>query len=356
MKNLIFLCVLIAFVFLVGSCRDTNPTNSKDTEDTSKVTEVEFHDINLGDMLFLIGTELSPDGSIIAISGIKKQNSSFSGVFDTKTGIELFEYESYAFPVNFSDDGSKLLFMGVKDTAVVINTHSGEILQKFSGVSTPRMLPDGSAVIFKYRNQDLKFGVYSVLDGKKIKDLTFTDIADSYWDFVGTRGSKRIILVKAYEDKNLTLSNVKIIEWDITTDTKVSEITIPNILYNELETGYTSDRSAVVLREPYTNSLNFFNTQTGVKINSVPIVLTSYRQSYGFSNDLTFATRKYDVDSKKLLPLATYNMSDLKSKQKLTMSSDSIDYTEYAYSNNSQFLAGFKTNNRKLDVRIWKLK
>ena len=49
-------------------------------------------------------------------------------------------------------------------------------------------------------------------------------------------------------------------------------------------------------------------------------------------------------------------MSDLKSKQKLTMSSDSIDYTEYAYSNNSQFLAGFKTNNRKLDVRIWKLK
>jgi len=347
--------------------------NSGDKKDVGSLSACEngttgdFLDINLGTG-YTYSTVLSPDGSMIAINGYRKSlSASFVGVYDTKTGTTMFELtqDSSAQAVNFSDDGTKLLIRWRSDSALVVNPLTGVVIQRFSDVNDARLLPDGSAIIGTKNSGNgggaltMKLRMYSMADGSKIKDLSFDETGS--WLLVGIRSNNQVIVLEPSKSQ----TSVRIVHWDIASDAVASDIIIPNT--NFYSGGTFSQDFSVISLSDMTNisTLNFYNTQTGAKVNPSPITFpggSKQREtgSLGVANDMTFAAQGTSNNGQLPAAPSTYSMTDGKLLKILATQSLSAAYRNFSYSADSQYLSAiqqfYTVDPGMISVRIWKVK
>ncbi|MBK9247153.1 MAG: hypothetical protein IPM69_03340 [Ignavibacteria bacterium] len=328
-------------------------------------TSGEYYDINLG-IGSTYSTVLSPDGSLIAINGYRKLGGLFCGVYDTKTGTTMFELpqDSTAQAVNFSADGTKLLILWREDSAIVVNSLTGYVIQRFSDVDDARMLSDGTAIIGSKNSSNgggslsMKLRMYSMTDGSKIKDLSFDEVGA--WILVGIRSNNQVVLV----DPSKSQTGVRIIHWDIATDASASDVVIPNAYYYVGGT-FSQDLSIISLSTTTYNQFNFYNTQTGAKFNATPINYpggTSQRETgaLGIANDATFAAQGTTNNGQTPAAPSTFSITDGALIKILATQSQSASYRDFKYSANSQYLSAiqqyYAVDPGSIVVRIWKVK
>ncbi|MFN8361568.1 MAG: carboxypeptidase-like regulatory domain-containing protein [Candidatus Kapaibacterium sp.] len=347
--------------------------NSGDKKDVGHLSACEngttgdFYDINLG-VGYTYSTVLSPDGSLIAINGYRKAlGTTFTGVYDTKTGTTMFELtqDSTAQAINFSDDGTKLLIRWRSDSALVVNPLTGAVIQRFNDINDARMLPDGSAIIGTKNSGNgggsltMKLRMYSMADGSKIKDLSFNESGS--WLLIGIRSNNQVILL----DPSKSQTGVRIVHWDIATDAVVSDITIPDTYYYS-GGAFSQDYSVIALNN-LTNmaQFNFYNSYTAAKVNTSPFTFpggSSQREagSMGVANDQTFAAQGMSANGQAPVAPSTFSMMDGKMIKILATPSQSAIYRSFGYSANSQYLSAiqqyYTVDPGSVSVRIWKVK
>lgn len=341
--------------------------NSDDSYSTGTIsacdngTSAEYYDINYGsgsgDNVLI-----SPDGSLVVITGYRLEKT-FTDVYDVKTGVKLssFERDSTYGVCNFTADGSKLLIHWGYDSLCVINPKTGDIIQKTRGLDG-RISLDGSTVAAIVGYEPTKLSTFSVATGAKIKDASFTD--PKYLIIIGLRGTNQIVLAEN------TASNVRFLTWDFLSDTKVTDVTVPNTNYIN-GFGISPDGSIVGIPDLiYYGTASFYNTGTGAKVNTMPFEVpgndgkrqeTSY---IGVSNDNNFVIQGFSIDSTDLnsqtyLPPTTYTITDGKLQKVLASPSEKVQFQHFNYSADSRYLVGIPsryTSSPSTFVRVWKVK
>lgn len=317
----------------------------------------EFYDISYGTG-FARNAVLSPDGSMVVISGNRLGSNSFTEVYDVITKLKLssFVTDSSNGTVNFTADGSKLLIHSSYNSMIVVNPLTGAIIQTITAFDG-RILPDGSGVIAITGYAPVKLALFSVADGTKIKDLSYA--GSDYPGIIGLRGTDQIQF----------LVNVKngcqIISWNYTTDTKVSDITIPNAGYYYNTSGFSPDGSVAGFQNANDmRAFNFYNTTTGATLNSTPFTIPGGNQrggaSYlGVANNNTFVIQGFTMDGQAYLQPTTYNLMNGVLQKVLAVPSENVRYSQFNFSSNSQYLVGVPSDynfNPKNTIRVWKLK
>lgn len=152
-----------------------------------------------------------------------------------------------------------------------------------------------------------------------------------------------------------------ILYWDIASNTKISENTFPNRQYNLSNyygCAFSQDFSVVSLTNCCDLSnffVDFYNTKTGVRLNSVSYFYSqdqdqSSNLSIGLANDLTFVAQENQSN-----PPIIYDISNKKALKSLSLPSVIGLYRRYTYSANSQYLAGIQRYPSN-SVRVWKVK
>ncbi len=317
----------------------------------------EFYDISYGSG-FARNAKLSPDGSIVVINGDRQGSTSFVEVYDVMTKLKLssFVTDSSEGTVDFTADGSKLLIQTDYNSMAVVNPHTGAIVQTITGFDG-RILPDGSGVITITGYAPVKLALFSVADGAKIKDLSYT--GSDYPKIIGLRNTNQVQLL--INNNN----SCQIINWDYSTDTKVSDISIPNAGYYYNTAGFSPDGTIAGFQDTKDpNTLNFYNTATGAKLNSVPFTVPGGNKrgdaSYlGVANDNTFVIQGSTIDGQAYLQPTTYNLLNGVLQKVLAVPSENVRYSQFNFSSNSQYLVGVPSDysfNPKYSVRVWKLK
>lgn len=384
MKYFRLMCIVPVLLLMIAGCKLTDPVLN-DSND--------FFDINLGKKI-IHEMILSQDGSKLVVYW-HVQGRSYGAVelYDTKTRTKLWEKPTDSLidyiPVNFSEDGEKLLLLSNIESMVVVNSQNGSIIRKFTNIHNARLFPDGSTIVGVYQRKissnsyntiPPEVTVYSVNSGDKIRDLSFRGTegwGPENWELVGTSGSDNVILFN-----NVTQNNqptLQITYWNINTDTKTSNAyfarvgMIPQYNNNDVKI-FSPDFSVITLLEDNTKCF-FYNTQTGAKINSKPFV--SYRKEGNFinqtgitlaiSNDQTFAMIEKNDEYKNITesPII-YSQAESKVIKNLSMPSgvvDSVKKQFFKYSFNSKILAKVISNNEyphnndnPAIIRIWKVK
>ncbi len=321
-------------------------------------TSAEFYDINYGSG-YSSDALLSPDGSIVAVYGFRGK-SSFTEIYEVKTGTKLssFGKDSSSSLANFTADGSKLLLHWGYDSLCVVNPLTGEYLQKIRAING-RISPDGSTIVAVVGVEPMKMATFSVATGTKIQDLSFTD--PRFLTIIGLRGSSQIIL-----GDNVS-SNTRIITWDFISDTKASEITIPNISFYSNSSGVSPDGSILAFQDIMNlGVVNFYNTGTGSVLNASPFSVPGNEgrrqetSTIGVSNDNNFVVQGFAKDSVgTYLPPTSYSIADVKLQKVLATSSQRISFFRFNYSSDSRYLVGVPSSNSSAattTVRVWKVK
>lgn len=329
-------------------------------------TTAEFYDVSYGSAGYVYATLLSPDGSLLVINGYRPQEN-FTEVYDVKTGVKLcsFIVDSTQYIGNFSADGSRLLIRWGYDSMCVVNPLNGAIIQKIKAAEG-RLTPDGASIITVDGNGDpMRMAMYSVADGSKIKDLSFNE--NKYMVLVGLRGTSEIQFMDA------SSKSARIVSWDYITDTKATDVTIPN-LYTYYSpygsgSGFSPDGKIAGLQD-FSNpsKLNFYNSVTGSVLNSTPFSIpgnTNNRELgyIGVANDNTFVIQAMPSSNGQGSPQPSiFNVSDGKLIKVLPISSSTmnISYRNFNYSSNSQFLSGVpyinSSNGSLASIRVWRVK
>lgn len=359
------------FLSLTQSVGVINSGMSKDVGHISACVEgntAEFYEIYLG-AGWVFSTVLSADGMLVAISGYEEvsfQNKPyFTSVYDTRTGIELckFTKDSIVEPVNFSDDGTKLLIRWRQDSAIIVNPVDGAVIQSYGDANLARMLPDGSAIIV-VKNQgtldsSLKLRLYSAVDGSKIKDLSFDEIG--LWSLEGTRGSSQVVLYN--RSKKYTYQVV--MYWDIATDSKTSEVQFTSKYGSSDQHSTRFSYISLPSKSNRIGDIDFYNTQTGATLNSSAFdkAATPSRDGWailGLANDLTFAFQPFAENGQSYPPPTIYSVAEGKLVKVLAVPKQFDYYAGFTYSANSHYVAasqGFFSGKPSLMViRIWKVK
>ena len=384
MKYFRMLCIVPVLLLMVAGCKVTDPV---DDEDITNYYDIDIGNRTIHEMI------LSPDGSKVVIQGHSHSGLyGFLEVYDTKTQAKLWEKTSGGLytdvPVNFSEDGGKLLFQTDFESFVVANSQNGSIIRKFTNIHNARLFPDGSTIVGVYQRKissniyntiPPEVTVYSVNSGDKIRDLSFRGTegwGPENWELIGTSGSDNVILFNDVTQNNQP--TIQITYWNVNTDTKSSNAYFAHVgmipQYNDYAKIFSPDFSVIALTEDYTKCF-FYNTLTGAKINSKPFV--SYRKEGNFihqtglalaiSNDQTFAMieKNEEYKNKTESPI-TYSQAESKVIKKLSMPSwivDSVKKQFFKYSFNSKILAKVISNNEyphendnHAIIRIWKVK
>lgn len=319
------------------------------------------------------GTLFSPDGSMLAFNGTNYYSRAYVSFHETESGWNHANFESYdtssslgARAVNFTDDG-KLVLIHWADSAYIMDIPQRKVIKVFGNISKAykkseyswvinevRMLPDGSAIVSRNYNSPSTCSLYSLENKSKIKDFTFKEAGE--WILAGTRGSTHLIFLS-----QLSGSRVRIIYWDILSDSKSSDITLPNATYdNTFMKGncFSPDFSIIALGDVQNTTINFYNSQNGKRINAVPftypdngkIPLFGY---FGCSNDSTFT-----MTGTGNTP-TIFSMTDGKRVRSLWTQGNTEVWLSYTYSNNSKYIAAIgHHSNYSLSgyVRCWKVK
>jgi len=386
MKYFRLMCLLPVLLLVFAGCKIADPVIDDDT--------INYFDINLGDKT-IEEMVVSPEGSKIAILGYSHNGMyDFVNIYDIKTQAKLWgkiieKNSTYWKPINFSQDGEKLLFQLSFDSAVVVNSWNGTSLSGIGKIANARLFPDGETVagISQY-HYDPNFttippvvSIYSVRTGDKIKDLTFTGTdgwGPENWEIVGTSGTNNIVLFN-----NITYNNVptlQIVYWDIYRDIKTSNAYFGHarliLAENDHLKIFSPDFSVIALNEDNTGCF-FYNTLTGGKINTTPFVRFRFDKEKGFiyqtfvpmaiANNKTYAIQEKNEDNtnKSQSPIL-YSQNDLKRITELPMPTgivDSVKTQFFKFSGNNAILAKVISsnvypheNNNPAIIRIWKLK
>ncbi|MBK9250115.1 MAG: hypothetical protein IPM69_18905 [Ignavibacteria bacterium] len=307
---------------------------------------------------------LSPDGSMVAINGYGQQGF-FVEIYDVKNESKLCEFKKMGKAqagvlvkaINFSDDGTKLLLTIWEYEAYVVNPHTGKIIQTFSNVYSPRLLADGSAIV---TNDSLFYNLfmYSVATGKKTKEFWSKNYAPGNGALVGTRGSDQLVLtIKLYPENTL-----QILHWDIATNSKISDITIPGATFYYYENSWFSqDFSIIALASDdplQKNTLNFYNTMTGEKLNAAPIAYMYdgvLDRGPGVANDFTYTLQSNSIVGQLYPAPQTHAILDGKLQKILPVPLESAEFDRFIYSSNNQYIAAIYAWPNQNSVRIWKL-
>ena len=345
--------------------------NSGDTKDIGQISaceegnEGEHYDFKI-DSDHINHLVLSPDGSMFAISGhYRNAEIKFTQIYDVKTGLKLMEVvdslTSYATnTVNFSDDGTKILIQGIAYRFRIFNPRTGTLIREFSGFQSCRMLPDGSAVIAYNPKVSIKqFAMYSVDNGLKIKDFSFDEEA-LHWNLLGISRANQIVLI----NQSLVQNKPRIIYWDINSNTKTSDVLLPDI-YSYTKGRFSEDLSVIVTtnNKKDTGTLNFYNSQTGTKQNPIPI---PYNFMWGGLDDGSIAISndmKYVIQQKltnvqtPLSPSINYLENGMPFSVLPVAFKSS--YQDFTFSADNKYLAAREYNSIPEEttiVRIWKVK
>lgn len=342
-------------ILFATGCKDSI-SQSGDDVDTSPV---EFFDVELIGMDYVFSTSLSYDGSMIAVYGSKHGGKQIIEVVDTKTKAKLCEFPAsgsnvYGKPMNFSDDGTKFLVENL-----VINPMTGNVLHEFK--SNPvRLLPDGSAVIFLSSTQTTTtFSLYSVANGSKIKEFQISEPA--VFSVAGTRGSSQIILMS-----NPEFDAVRVINWDISSNSKVGDFTVQNSTFLN-GGGFSTDFSILCLPTIFQDDQrNFYNSQTGERINKEEFIYPESTKGFfgdiAIANDQTFMIQSFNVAKLEIYPPSLYSIKEVKRTKILTLPppANSRRLSNFAYSGDNRFFSaeGYvsSTDPNLVSIRIWKLK
>lgn len=311
MKHFSFLYLFAVLLVMLSGCISSETPIDNDSNND------DFHDIEVG-KYNINSTVLSPDGTMIAVNV-----SSAVKIFDTKTSMLLCEFSSQSDTiveaVNFSDDGSKLLINS--SSILIVNPRNGKVIQKFESARIARMLGDGSAIVvckeLSSLTTPLKLSLHSITNGLKINDFSFNETDE--WIFLGVAESKKLVLSRF--DKGY--GSVRIIYWDIISDLKLTDVTIPNI-YHENIYNYSVSPNLEVIGLTIDTSFkkfNFYNTKTGVKINKSPFSFRKdTKRAYQFNgipiaNDFTFTAEEVSPGNYPPTSLISYRIQDLELKK-----------------------------------------
>ncbi|MBI3259151.1 MAG: carboxypeptidase regulatory-like domain-containing protein [Ignavibacteriae bacterium] len=328
-------------------------------------TTADFYDVSYGNGQAQ-SILLSPDGSLLVVNGYRPKEN-FTEVYDVKTGVKLcsFIVDSSQYLANFSADGSRLLVHWGYDSMCVVNPMTGAVIQKVKA-SDGRLTPDGASIIIidGYPRDPIKLSIYSVADGSKIKDLSFNE--KGYLVLVGLRGTSEIQFMDGGRN------NARIISWDYVSDTKVTDITIPNLssYYSPHGTGsgFSPDGSIAGLQDfTQQSTMNFYNSETGSVINSSPFSISGNSKNselgyVGVANDQTFVVQAISNNGQGSAQPSIFTIGDGKLKKVLPISSSAMNilYRNFNYSYNSQYLAGIpyinNVNESVASVRVWRVK
>ncbi len=339
-----------------------------------KDVSIKFKDIDLGNNV-IDGMVLSPSGSKIAVCGYRYSDSrGFTEIYDTKTGSKLCSFShnrKLADIINFSDDETKFLIQWGIDSAYVINPNDGAVIQKFFNIMNARLLPDGLAIhgAIPLKGEPTKNTFYSVKDGSKIKEFSFK--MTGKWEMLGINSSNKLVLIEK-DDSELVL-------WDIETDKVSNVLHFPaGYTYGEISSprrrlSYDFSTLSIAVNDSSGNFLEFFDTQTSIKLNSNPFKpkdKIGYENSRVFftdrciSNDNTLMVQKSAADEHyNLEPLQPeiYTFPDMKFLRVLPLPiRTTISFS--TYNSNSKFIASVIDNNsypssdKLVKVRIWEVK
>ena len=366
MKHLYIFLALCMCMVGIGACSN---------EVTPEVTYNEYYDLNIGEGN-IADIDLSQDGSKIVIRGSKSgavSFSSFVAVYESLTGVKLYEFtssndSSYKSAV-FSTDGTKLAVSNKFGDAFVVNSQTGVVLQKFSNAFYPKVLENGSAIVAirieGNENTPVTLSMYAMNDGRRVKDFSFNELGSTIgdWELEGVLHSEQFVIRL---ELNKGTRSESIVYWDIETDKKRSDIIIENV--NNIDgKGFTKDLSTIILKDfTATASLNAYNTITGTKINTFPLTYTGVSQkreifNYTLANDLIFAVQGNGQNN--ALPPSIYKVTEGKEIKPLSSATQNAHYQRLTFSYDSKFLAGIEKKYEgiviepsPMKVRIWYVK
>ncbi len=321
----------------------------------------DYFDFDLGSA-YIPSVRLSPDGSLVVIEHFQP-GAAFTDIYQVTTGQKVTSFKRYndaPLPYltigNFSNDGSKLLMYSGKDSISVVDPRTGTIIQT---INAPEgmITPDGQYVVAT-RTNPLKLAVYSIANGNKIRDLTYTPSANKYFSrvigFTGTNGVKFFI-----QDMDGTKPR-QIIIWNYLNDSKISEVAFQYSMPYGSNTGgayYFSTDASISGFSPSenTNVIMFQNTLTGSLLTGKTFTMST-QTGIGISNDSTFVSQP----SVGGLSPTIYNIISRQPVKVLDIPSQGTYYNSFSSSNNCQYIAGFHCKPggilSSIPVRVWKVK